>query len=271
LNPVLYYVATTEPVTEWVAQAFHDPFSLHRHKWDAIGLGPIVAGVGGNATVIPFPNGGPDGRPGIMLVVWPVGQTADRLGYFPGQQVWRQVRPDIYVGWDKPGPPRPDDIDNGNPYQVAGPGVRLGDGQIWTIPEIRNRSGHNLPTDLYRDLTGKLVTPVKAPFAALWEEACFFFDLFWQNVVEGDHSSGIPYERGLTFCSAVLGLRYRFCDLTQDGLRLIDSTNLETVIGHAIGWPEVYSELQRFVGEASEREKKNRSAESVPGNCGPPD
>ena len=259
MNPPLYFIhedllqgARPDPQAD-------DPFARCRGKLTELGFGPILTGLRGNGTLFHLDGSGPAGNGGSVLAVWPRGESLDLVGYFPERQTWQQVREQIWVGWNGPGPVKPEALDNGNPWGIDGIITRLADGQEWVVPEIRRPTGHSLPTDCYRDVHGKLVTPLKPAFKELWDESGFFFDLFWSVFVEGQTDQKLPLERGLAFLGKVLALRYRFCDYTQDALRVIDGANLEQLIGITIGWPAMMQRCQELMEDQLEvTEKKSQ-------------
>jgi len=236
-----------------------EPFRHAAPQWRKLGLGPIVERVAGNGVLHQLD----DGRQ--RLCVWPADQE-----YSPPTEPQHdtEIDQDLTISWSGDDPPGPDDLDNGNPLRLQTVPMILADGNAWQIPEIREPGGSLLPRDLVRDrLTGRLKNPLKREYEALWEETEYWFDLFWKHI--SGEASTFDMERGVAFVTQVISLRYRFCDATQAALRIIDSTNLQAIIGTAIGWPAVLERL-RVLDEDDTAQKKSPapSAGTASGNSG---
>jgi hypothetical protein len=235
------------------------PFRHALPAWRSLGMSAIVDHVAGNGVLT--------SQNGIQrLVVWREGgdmplATADMTTV--------AIDDELSVSWSGPTPPGPTDLDNGNPLDLRCVGLILADGNVWQIPEIREPDySSRLPRDLVRDRkTGKLTAPIKREYEDMWQEAEFWFDRFLA-ILEGTEFT-FSRERALAFCTQLLGLRYRFCDATQSALRVIDTTNLQAIIGIAISWQSVMDRVRDIVADDVE-EKKNldRSAASVNGSSG---
>lgn len=241
-------------------QESDEPFRAAFPKWKKLGFGPIVNQVVGNGVLVPADDG-------VRLVVWPDGQE-----YPAGLKEFESIKIDdeLSVLWESGKPPLPEDLCNGNPLRLKCYPVRLGDGNFWDIPEIRDPDGHNLPTDLIRDRkTGELQTPLKREYQAIWDESEYWMNLFLEIILGKGKTFSL--DRALTFTTQVMGLRYRFCDATQSAMRLLDSKNVQEIISVAIGWPAVLRRLNEIAQDnvSPGDQKKNQSSENVNGNCGP--
>lgn len=246
MNPCQYFIKDAHTLANQIDPQAEDPFHRVRGQLIERGFGPVLEQVQGNGTVFPVRHSGPGGSDGAILVTWPRGRSCDTVGYFPDLQTWNQVRSDIWVGWSADTPVLPDDLDNGNLWSVSGVPLRLADQQFWVIPQIRRAGSHTLPTELYRDQTGRLVTPIKERFLHLWNESQYFFDVLFDAVM-ADGSVTINLERTLKFACDVLALRYRWTEYTQDALKVIDHTNVTEIVKIAIGWDVVQQRLQELL------------------------
>lgn len=258
--PVPYYLLKNLP-TGLMQLGAAEPFRHALPQWHALGLRPVVDRVRGNGVL------SDQGRHGQLLVVWPEWQEqpVPVPGVRDSGQTWHQIDDELSVGWEGETPPGPDDLDNGNPLALQTCGVILADGNVWQVPEIRDPGGTRLPTDLLRDRrTGALRRPLKREYEQLWQETEYWFDLRICNLTDGPQTYSL--ERALAFATQVLGLRYRFCDATQAALRVIDSTNVQTVIETAIGWPSVLQRIREIHGDEEDVSGQKKSPEPPAGN-----
>lgn len=241
-------------------QESDEPFRAAFPKWKKLGFGPIVNQVLGNGVLVPADDG-------VRLVVWPDGQE-----YPAGLKELESIKIDdeLSVLWESGKPPLPEDLCNGNPLRLKCYPVRLGDGNFWDVPEIRDPDGHNLPTDLIRDRkTGELQTPLKREYQAIWDESEYWMNLFLEIIV--GNSKTFSLDRALTFATQVMSLRYRFCDATQSAMRLLDSKNVQEIISVAIGWNAVLGRLREIAQDnvTPASQKKSQSSVNASGSCGP--
>lgn len=235
-----------------------EPFRAHQDEWKKIGLGTIVDRVTGNGTLVRQD----DGR--YRLAVWPEGES-----YPVGDPTTLvEVDEELTVGWigDTPGP---DDLDNGNPLHLQTCGVRLCDGNVWEVPEVRERWITKLPTDLVKDRkTGKLLNPIKREYLDLWTESEYWFSL----LLDGEGS--FEWSRALDYATRLLSLRYRFCDATQSALRVIDSTNVLDIVKASLSWQAVLDYASKLSPENGPPQKKSPSdpvSVKSSGSSGPAD
>lgn len=245
MNQVLYFLKDAHRLADQMDPTAPDPFHRVRDALTALEFGAVIDQVEGNGTLFPVNSNGPGGSDGAILTSWPKGKEPDLIGYFPSRQTWTQVRPEIWVGTAADSPVTPEALDNGNPWSVSGIPVRLADGQWWTVPQIRRGGSHSLPTELYRDTSGKLVTPIKARFQKLWDESQYFFDTLFEALLL-DGMVTINLERALQFACDVMSLRYRWTPYAQDALRLIDQNNVTEILKTAIGWEVVAQKLKEL-------------------------
>tara|TARA_R110000868_G_scaffold148188_4_gene369917 strand:- start:2018 stop:2845 length:828 start_codon:yes stop_codon:yes gene_type:complete len=238
-----------------------EPFRHALPAWRKLGLAQIVDRVGGNATIVYLDTGVQ------VLCVWPDGEE------YPGaigEDTRVVIDDELTVSWSGDKPPGPEDLDNGNPLRLQCTPLTLADGNVWQIPMLRDITDSLLPTDVIRDRkTGTLLTPIKREYEALWAETEFFFDLKWNQL--GSSRAAVADSRAVAFCTQVLGLRYRFCDATQAALRILDSTNVQTIIETVLSWPDVLKVVQILLNEETEKKNRAASAENVNGSSGPKD
>ncbi|MEP3477996.1 MAG: hypothetical protein ABJZ55_02000 [Fuerstiella sp.] len=250
-----------------------DPVAHALEWWESKGLLHIVTNHGGRIAASTC--NGPDNTSGIWVTVWPEHSESPKpIGYHAAKQTWTKVRsanedsPAIYVGWKISEPPTPSDLSLGNPYGLSCEQIKLCDGNSWAISEIREplnngmltpTASHDtdLPKLVKRDLNGNLCNPVKKQFEQLWEESGQWFDIWCEIHFQGRTS--FPSDQALEFGLQVLQLRYRICDLTNDALNLLDTSNFQDIISNAIGWPSVKALLESHVSDDGD-EKKNHDA-----------
>lgn len=245
MNQVLYFLKDAHRLAEQMDPAAPDPFHRVRDALTALGFGPVIDQVEGNGTLFPVMSNGPGGSDGAILTSWPKGKEPDLIGYFPSRQTWTQVRPEVWVGMAADSAVTPEALDNGNPWRIPGIPMKLADGQFWTVPVIRRADSHFLPTELYHDVSGKLVTPIKARFLTLWNESGYCFDKSWESLMsEGEIT--IDLKRSLQFACDVIALRYRWTLYTQSALRIIDENNVFDIVRTAIGWDVVTQKLREW-------------------------
>lgn len=237
-----------------------EPFRHALATWRSLGLGQVVDRVAGNGVVHALDNGTQ------RLCVWP---DAGEFTPPSGSETSIFIDDDLSVSWFGDTQPGPTDLDNGNPLRLQCIPLILADGEAWQIPEIREPRGSLLPTDLTRDRkTGKLLNPIKREYLDLWTECEFWFDLKWKAI--SGQAKTFSMERALEFATQIIGLRYRFCDITQSALRIIDSVNVQQIIDTAIGWPAVIQLLKAMNAEEDDDQKKSpeSSVVNVNGNSG---
>lgn len=233
--------------------------------WKKLGLGPVVDRVTGNGVLHAEDDGSQ------RLCVWPEGGE-----FVPpiGEATRIVIDDELTISWCGDKAPGPSDLDNGNPLRLRTVPMILADGEVWSIPEIRQPAGSLLPTDLTRcRKTGKLLNPIKTEYLQLWEESEYWFDLKWK-ALQGEAQT-FSLERALKFATEIIGLRYRFCDATQSALRIIDSVNVQSIIETAIGWPAVIERLKEMTAddvddddEAAQKKSPQSSAVSANGSSG---
>jgi hypothetical protein len=231
-----------------------DPFHRVRDDLNLLGFGPVIDRVEGNGTLFPVMHNGPGGHDGAILTSWHKGTEPDLIGYFPSRQLWTQVSDIVWVGTAPDGKVNPDDLENGNPWSIPGTPMRMADGQYWVVPMIRRAGSHFLPTELYWDVSGKLVTPIKARFRSLYDESGYFFDTCFEALM-GDGGLHLHLERALTFACDCLALRYRFTKHSQTALKVIDETNLRQVLHLAIGFDLVENKLKEWMNPDQKKKR----------------
>ena len=244
--------------------------------WRKHGLENVVANHGGRISASRIGGNGLDGAAGIWVTVWGPDATRPDIGVFLDREEWRKVRretvdqPAVFVGWKKEDPPQPWDIANDNPFSVAGPELKLNDGFPWMIPQIREPMSSqgvlpidahipNLPRLIQRDLDGEISRPVKDGHRELWERSASWFERWW-NIACGNESTFSATD-ALSFAVDVLALRYAFPEYLNDACGIIDTVQLESIVGTAIGWPAVEEVL---ISLQNQEQKKSSQDEPTP-------
>lgn len=257
-----------------------DPIAHAVEWWSRHGLASVIAHHGGRISCSHVQSG-PGNQSGVWLTVWPEhGEAPQPLGFHPSKQTWKQVRRNLWIGWTTDHPPGPDDLSNGDPYDVRGPQLKLCDGNSWTVAEVREPVSYgqlfptaaqrtHLPTLVKRDLDGNPIRPVKPEFEKLWELSGDWFDV-WCEICFSDRNT-FDSDTALEFVLQVMQLRYRLPVVLNDALGLIDTSNLQKMIEAAIGWPTVRKLLEERAGLVEQSAKKNEAAPSdtLNGSSGP--
>ena len=109
----------------------------------------------------------------------PARHEGKRVGYFPGEQMWRKLpnvegRDELWVGYWNDAKPGPADLVRRQ--LVRGPQIRLADGNAWQIPIVRrfDDASQNweceLPSYFDYDDEGNIVRgSPRAEYASLWD------------------------------------------------------------------------------------------------------
>lgn len=178
--------------------------------------------------------GGPGGLRGVIISREPVPAT-----YAPDQkweehplQLASEECPEPKTVWihlfSDPGP-----IHLQRDEIIDGHGIRLGDGNVWTVPVLRSAEGIiQLPKRLRLGKGGQLVGAVAPKYVALWEEA----QVVWNLLTSGE---GVPFGKLWPFACRVLGLNYRVGQPEVSAMGLIDSDNIVKVAEAALDVPSM--------------------------------
>lgn len=205
---------------------------------------------------------GPGGASGVLTTILPAsGQCPLRTGFHPDFQTWTQAGRELWIGTDNEHRPRPSDLLRSNSRRTGatpkplhdGHSITLGDGHDWEVPVIRRPpamaqfgSLTALPKNLGWDLDGRFVESLKPEYQAIWEDTSAICDLFFDE--EGRLRDGeyqITVETALGWCLRILGLNYRLGRHEQNLLRLIDQSNVFTVLFLAVDGPRVMHLLKK--------------------------
>ena len=190
---------------------------------------------------------GPGDEMGLLLRAEPAtstGNLSPRFDYLPDDQTWQRVvdrsegveRVLYWIGIDNAEPPKPTDL--ARLKTVDGYLVKLGDGQMWKIPLIRQPSdsgmpGTNLPCDIeygWDDM--KNWQTVKAEYLDIWERSANVFDLVIVGVQPQDGDGALMRQ----FAFDCLALNYRLGPGEVNRLRLLDNEIAAEINKVAVGY-----------------------------------
>lgn len=137
---------------------------------------------------------GPDNGSGwLMADQGRLGEYAAR--HMPGEQEWQETPDGWWLGYYKAAPPTPDDL--AHDQQLAGYDLTMGDGNVWTLPLVRNvdEAGEPvcmLPAKLVRDKATRALVPGPPieRYRYLWEAT----EWAWLAMVSGEEVDGTRFE-----------------------------------------------------------------------------
>ena len=184
---------------------------------------------------------GPDNTSGTVVYYVDGREPPNRCGYYPAQQNWTKAG-GIWIGTDKDCKPTPEGLRRRRVH--PGWPVELGDGQTYTVPVVRRPDeSTNLPTDLIFDAARKLAQPIKPDYVSYWEAAAEV--VRWlPAMVTGNGLEAVDQVKALRLAIQALGLNYRYGLQEHNALRLIDGTNLWTVLAMSVDAPRVLAEQE---------------------------
>ena len=116
-------------------------------------------------------------------------------GYYPDKQTWREMptvegQPRLFVGYWNDAKPTPQDLAREKP--VDGLMVKLADGNMWQVPEVRNYNEQTnewecrLPCYLDYDMSGKIKRGLPmAEYSLLWDATAPLGSELFDAEVEG--------------------------------------------------------------------------------------
>lgn len=217
------------------------------------GLWEVFADVPDTHTVVAELTGrGPGGKSGVILYYQTAtGEVPRRSGYTPDEQSWSPVADGslVWIGVDPSEPPKPEEMARRRQYR--GYSLECGDGQRWQVPIIRRPDGSTeLPRDMVYDSAGRYSEPLKAAYAAYWDEIGEFAEWYYG----GMDPEGFSRERGLQLATRALSLNYRFGPHEQNALRIIDADCYLTILAAAVDaptWTDIDEAQKKMRGQSS--------------------
>lgn len=204
---------------------------------------------------------GPGGEHGCLITALPAkSRKPPRLwGYYPDRQEWTRVRENLWVGVDPADRPGPEDLSRAR--QFGGYQLELADGHRWRVPTIRDpEGGSSLPRDLFW-AEGAFVERIKDAYGRYWEDSAEVCG--W--VYDGQPLRKQDLPRAMELAIAAVGLNYRYDARLHNVLRLIDSTNVLSVLGLSVDTP-TYLHVIAARAEAQKKTKESSSTESPAGS-----
>lgn len=125
-------------------------------------------------TAMPIQHGGPGECRSGLLVGDPKRMGEYAVRWMPGEQEWLETPDGWWLGWYRDAKPGPGDL--AREQQLAGYDLTMGDGNVWTLPLVRNVSDAGdpvcmLPAVLVRDKVtrGLVPGPPIERYRYLWE------------------------------------------------------------------------------------------------------
>lgn len=110
-----------------------------------VGLGALLRDGDSGPGFWPAEGSSPSGQPGMFCTWQRPGHTGNaRTVYDPASQLWTPAKPDAehqfpagryWFGVERSAPPRPEDLERTGKL-LTGRALPLGDGQLWTLPNI---------------------------------------------------------------------------------------------------------------------------------------
>jgi hypothetical protein len=195
---------------------------------------------------------GPSGDPGLIVGALPIAgrEPPRRLGYFADEQIWTKIDENLWIGVDRAFPPLPAELARKDFFR--GYKIKLGDGNEWEIPVIRDFGTHapRLPRDMFYDEHGIFTTRLREEYAAIWEKTERAARLFYD--AKSVEFGAIGLESALDIGLTALALNYRVGKPEQRILRLLTTTNWEEALGAMVDWPLFEDYLRREM-EASKK------------------
>ena len=178
---------------------------------------------------------GPDGGAGIIFAVEPKteGGKLPKVGYYPKTQQWQSFNKGKYwIGYVQALPPFPADLRKTE--VIDGHHAMLDDGNDWLIPIARVfGTGSALPQSLILGPDGELVMEAMPAFAKLSAQADRVFSAFL------DGGEDLTLQECWDIALSALQQNYRLSGPEVSLLRLLNTTNVQTVLGNLIDLPAI--------------------------------
>ncbi len=190
---------------------------------------------------------GPNGAPGHCFKLR---GSAGVVGHYQNTQTWKLAYGgELWIGWETGKPPGP--VELARDDQHPGYDLLLRDGNMWTMPTIRQIGGvsllprvHGLNGDGKRE---RVIAPEHARLWALTEKA-------WAAFVGGEDGA-LNDDELYEFVYGALGLNYKIGAEEASALSLFSDADLIKAAKAAVDIPAVM--------EWFEAQKKKRDAEDV--------
>lgn len=178
---------------------------------------------------------GPDGGAGIIFAVEPKteGGKLPKVGYYPKTQQWQSFNKGKYwIGYVQALPPFPADLRKTE--VIDGHHAMLDDGNDWLIPIARVfGTGSALPQSLILGPDGELVTESMPAFSKLSKQAERVFSAWL------DDGEDLTLQECWNIAVIALQQNYRLSGPEISLLKLLNTNNVQTVIGHLIDMPTI--------------------------------
>ncbi len=175
---------------------------------------------------------GPDGGMGAVFALSLPAGVEPSIGHYPDKQVWEnKFGGDIWIGWEREAPPEPRDVQW--EQTVAGKQVKLLDGNIWTVPAIRNVDGTLAVEAVLRPGNNGTIRRDEPapPYAALWT---FVHRMFTQHGTDARPSQ----EECVNMIASAMSINYAVSPCELLTLGLLTEVNMFLVWGAIAGIPE---------------------------------
>lgn len=190
---------------------------------------------------------GPSGGAGCLVAA-----EGLELRYDGEAQEWRHIEAaSVWVGWPRGNPPGPSELARAD--FVDGHEVRLADGRLWTVPLARVLGLGGPRQRAYRLGPGGKLVPGEAisrlgdiaqEAAVVWEEIETQVLAMAAAIKAGGKAEGVSVTLRQDLALKALAVNYRIGGPEVDALRLLDTTNVASVLLALIDWPTVEARLK---------------------------
>ena len=171
---------------------------------------------------------GPDGKEGVVIAH--NSRDPNEVGYWPDKQRWRQG-PSWWLGWDTGETPGPDDLARGE--SILGRPLALRDSRSWLIPSGNPAADRpQLPYRLSPQPDGTEAREVVEAYQGFCTQISEAFELFCR--LRGDWAQWeqqIDEALAWSIARRALAIMYRVGPVEIDALELVDSGNVNQVVG----------------------------------------
>lgn len=174
---------------------------------------------------------GPIDKPGHIFALSAPDRMTPKFGYYPDDQTWLECADGkFFIGRNNNEPPTPYDLQNKE--IVPGVDVKMGDGNEWTVPTIRDHASGTPKVESVLRLRSDGVLINDAPaaqYVRMWGLV--------QKLYNDGNIAGAPLNETEIFClvADVLALNYRISIWELGALSIITTHNIDKVFRAILG------------------------------------
>lgn len=236
MAPPLYFLGRTDRA-ELFGQGGPNRAALGRYGLD-VTLADCTRST--DLAIVELSGRGPGDQPGVVLCALPGdGQGGTRaprrIGYYPAEQAWQQIGPQLWLGLDTAGPPAAADL--ARRRLRHGYAVTLLDDLTVSVPVIRRGDGTTeLPRACNWGPDGQFCERPKPEFVPLFESLAAVCGLFYRPA--DDPTPELPpLALGVGLAIDCLAVNYRYDRTLHNALGWVDSENWLLVLAAACDVP----------------------------------